>query len=183
MWDIATYCVCWWLSDVHCDRSVTCVTLVSTVIASNIDKEHGKSVLFHGIYSTATILGLIAIVNRLSHQLSDGVNNFLRILIGWNCLRWLESHLALRSILRPPATTKDRRLVHSYGHSFEACMRFRDRTAAKQGGNMISREVRILFSNTLLKRTEGRKYFKHSRNSLDLGQANFKRYDFRADLS
>ena len=63
----------------HCDRSVTCVTLVATVIASDIDKEHGKSVLLHGLHSTATIVGSIAIVNRLSHQLSDGVNNFLRI--------------------------------------------------------------------------------------------------------
>ena len=63
----------------HCDRSVTCVTLVATVIHSDIDKKHGNSVLLHGIHSTATIVGLIAIVNRLSLQLSDGVNNFLRI--------------------------------------------------------------------------------------------------------
>ena len=66
----------------HCDRSVTCVTLVATVIASDIDKEHGKRLLLHGIRITATIVGLIAIVNRLSLQLSDGVNNFLRIQVG-----------------------------------------------------------------------------------------------------
>ena len=66
-------------SDVHCDRSVTCVTLVATVIASDIDKEHGASVLLHAMHSTATIVGLIAIVNRLSHQRSDGVNSFPRI--------------------------------------------------------------------------------------------------------
>jgi hypothetical protein len=61
---------------VHCDRSVTRETLVATVIASDIDKEHGISVILHGMYSSATTVGLIAIVNRLSHQLSDGVNNF-----------------------------------------------------------------------------------------------------------
>ena len=63
---------------------------MAAIIASNIDNEHVKLVLMHRGNSTVTIFLLIAIVNRSSHQPSEGGHKYLRI--GWDGLRWLESH-------------------------------------------------------------------------------------------
>ena len=65
----------------NCNRSVPCKTLVAAVIAGDIDKEHGKYRVLHdyNLLITFTSNVLIAIVNQFSHQLSEGVNNCLRI--------------------------------------------------------------------------------------------------------
>ena len=46
----------WWLLDLHCDRTVTCVALVATVITTNIDNDHGnKTMLLHGTWKNCII--------------------------------------------------------------------------------------------------------------------------------
>ena len=77
--------------------------LLATVITSDIDTEHGKPRLLHGVHNTFTNIVLIASVKRFSHQLREGVNNCPRV--GRTDVRCLESHLALQSIWRHPATT------------------------------------------------------------------------------